>query len=119
MRVALAERRGPWSVRRSSAILNLPGVGVVVPDLELKKGDRKVYLEVLGFWSRDAVWRRVEMSQRGLREPVLFAVSARLRVSEDVLGDDAPSALYVYKGVMSARAVLERAEALLTAISKA
>ena len=113
LRAALAERKGPWSVRRSSAILNLPGVGVVVPDLELKHGDRKVYLEVLGFWSRDAVWRRIEMSQSGLREPVLFAVSARLRVSEDALPEDASSALYVYKGVMSARAVLERADALL------
>ena len=119
LRAALAERKGPWSVRRSSAILNLPGVGVVVPDLELKHGDGKVYLEVLGFWSRDAVWRRIEMSQKGLREPVLFAVSARLRVSEEALGEDASSALYVYKGVMSARAVLERADALLTATSRA
>jgi hypothetical protein len=43
---------------------------------------------------------------------VLFAVSTRLRVSEAVLPQDAPSALYVYKGTMSARAIEARLDAL-------
>jgi hypothetical protein len=45
--------------------------------------------------------------------PILFAVSARLRVSEEVLGEDASGALYVYKGTMSARAIAARADALV------
>ena len=34
-----------------------------------------------------------------------LAVGKQLRVSEEVLGDDLPSALYVYKGTMSARVI--------------
>jgi hypothetical protein len=43
---------------------------------------------------------------------MLFAVSSRLRVSEELLDEHASSALYVYKGTMSARAIAERLERL-------
>lgn len=104
------ERESPWRAAPASDILELPGVGLCVPDLVFEHADtgERVYLEVLGFWSRDAVWRRVELVQRGLPHRILFAVSSRLRVSEAVLQDELPGALYVYKGVMSARAVEER-----------
>ena len=64
---------------------------------------RAVYLEVLGYWSRDAVWRRVELVQAGLAERILFAVernacASAKRSSTRTL----PGALYVYKRTMSA-----------------
>jgi uncharacterized protein len=71
-----------------------------------------IYLELMGYWSRAAVWRRVELVQAGLGERILFAVSSRLRVSEEVLGGELPGALYVYKGAMSAKVVAERLEML-------
>jgi hypothetical protein len=43
---------------------------------------------------------------------MLFAVGKRLRVKEDVIDEDLPSALLVYKGTISARTVLERLEML-------
>ncbi|MCA9560034.1 MAG: DUF790 family protein [Myxococcales bacterium] len=100
----------PWRVRRSTRVLTLPGVGVCVPDLVFSHTEReeRAYLEVMGFWSRDAVWRRVELVEAGLSERIVFAVSSRLRVSEAVLDDDLPGELYVYKGVMNARAIAER-----------
>ncbi len=101
-----------WRVSPSKAILDLPGVGLCVPDLVFERDGAEVHLEVMGYWSRDAVWKRVELVERGLASPLLFAVSARLRVSEEVLPNDAPSALYVYKGTMSARAIAERLDAL-------
>lgn len=111
---ATAAIETPWRAAPARAILDLPGVGLCVPDLvfEHERTGECVYLEVMGFWSRDAVWRRVELVEAGLGERILFAVSERLRVSEQVLGDDLPGALYVYKRVMSARAVLERVERL-------
>jgi predicted nuclease of restriction endonuclease-like RecB superfamily len=101
----------PWRAAVSDAVLDLPGVGLCVPDLELRRDGQRVYVEVLGFWSRDAVWKRVELVERGLPYPLVFAVSKRLRVSEEALGDQHPSALYVYGKTMSARALLERVEA--------
>jgi predicted nuclease of restriction endonuclease-like RecB superfamily len=100
-----------WRVRSAPDILDLPGIGLCVPDLlfEHPSGAR-VHFEALGFWSRDAVWKRVELVERGLPYAILFAVSKRLRVREDVLDEGAPGALLVYKGTISARAVLERLE---------
>jgi predicted nuclease of restriction endonuclease-like RecB superfamily len=110
-----AERDGPWQPAPAGDILDLPGVGLCVPDLVFTHRDSgaRVFLEVLGFWSRDAVWRRVELVERGLPHRILFAVSDRLRVSEAVLGGEVPGALYVYKGVMSARAVEEHLDRLV------
>lgn len=111
---ALVERfgalRSGWDVEAASDILELPGVGLCVPDLRFteRATGEIVYLEVLGYWSRNAVWKRVELCEKGLLSRVIFAVSTRLRVSEEVLGDEVPSELYVYKGALSAREILRR-----------
>jgi predicted nuclease of restriction endonuclease-like RecB superfamily len=100
-----------WAVEPSSDILEVPGSGLCVPDLRFSNRltGEIAYLEVLGYWSRDAVWKRVELAQAGLRERVLFAVSSRLRVSEEVLDEaSVPSRLYVYKGTLSAKEILRR-----------
>lgn len=109
-------RSSRWAVAHSTAILSLPGVGVCVPDLVFTDRDRgaRVYLEVLGHWSRDAVWKRVELARAGLGEKIVFAVPSRLRVSEEVLDGDLPAALYVFKGSLAVRAIEERLDALVT-----
>ena len=107
-------RGGPWQAGPSNTVLEVPGVGLCIPDLVFthsETGDR-VYFEVLGYWSREAVWRRVELVQRGMSERVLFAVCRRLRVSEEVLGDQESGALYVYGGSMSVSAVARKLDQL-------
>jgi len=110
----LNRQESPWQASPAKAILDLPGIGVCVPDLEFvhRETGQRVYLEVLGFWSRAAVWRRVEMVEAGLPHLIVFAISKHLRVSEEVLGDNTPAALYVYARTMHARAVLDRVEAV-------
>jgi uncharacterized protein len=107
----LAALPGPWQPAPSHAILDLPGVGQCVPDLQFvhQETGQTVYLEVLGFWSRDAVWKRIELAREGLAA-VVFAVSKHLRVSEAALDDGLPAALYVYARVMNAHAVLDRVQ---------
>jgi predicted nuclease of restriction endonuclease-like RecB superfamily len=110
----------PWQARLSEKLIDLSeqGGGVLVPDLELSRttagGARHtVLVELLGFWSRDAVFRRIEAAERGLSERVLFVVSSRLRVSEELLDGVDAASLYVYKGKINAHALLRKAEALL------
>ena len=112
----LQAQESPWMASPSDTILDLPGIGACVPDLEFvhRESGQRVFLEVLGFWSRAAVWKRVEMAGAGLPHPIVFAVSKHLRVSEEVLADDTPAALYVYARTMNARAVLARVEAVAT-----
>jgi len=113
--VLLADLRGlesEFSVSPAEDILDLPGIGVCVPDLIFvhRASKARVFFEVLGFWSRAAVWKRVEMATAGLPHPIVFAVGKHLRVSEEVLAGDACAALYVYARTMNARVVLERVE---------
>ncbi len=113
MLTAFGEARDGWSAAPAEAVLNLPGVGLCVPDVRFShQSGAVIFLEVLGYWSRDAVWKRVELVQKGLGQKLLFAASQRLRVSEEVLDDHPSGALYVYKGSMSAKAVLDRLERL-------
>jgi predicted nuclease of restriction endonuclease-like RecB superfamily len=105
-----------WRVERDPAVLDLPGAGLCVPDLafERERGGRveRVHLEVLGFWSREAVFRRVDLVRAGLPHKILFAVSRDLRVSEALLEDSPSAALYVFTRSLNARAIRERLDAL-------
>src|SRR5690606_5458083 len=96
-----------FRVEANERLLDLPGVGLIAPDLVCTRGDTRVYFELLGYWSRDAVWKRVELVERGLGERIVCAVSSRLRVSEAVLDDEAAGALLVFKGTLSPKKVLE------------
>jgi len=102
-----------WRIDREPAVLDLPGAGLCVPDLAFVRGKTRVFLEVLGFWSREAVWRRVDLVQAGLPHRILFAVSRHLRVSEAVLDRVPGAGLYVYARAMSPKAVLEQIETLV------
>lgn len=107
-------RKG-WSAEATARVFDLPGVGLCVPDLRFRhESGVEVFLEVMGYWSREAVWKRVELVERGLPQKLLFAVSQRLRVSEEVLEGESEGALYVYKGTLSPKAVTDRLEALRT-----
>jgi len=109
---AFAQAPGGWWASRCNTVIDLPGTGLCVPDLLFRRGKTKIYFESLGYWSREAVFRRVDLVESGIAEKVLFAVSSRLRVSEEVLDERASGALYVYKGTMSARVITERLELL-------
>lgn len=100
----------PWSVRKNTRIFALPGEVVCVPDLVFENGEtgEEVFLEAFGFWSRAAVFQRVELLKKGFPARIVLAVSQQLRVSKELLGEDDASALYVYKRAPSPRAVLER-----------
>jgi hypothetical protein len=107
---AFLRLESPWTVRPNERIFALPGEIVCVPDLVFKNRDtgEEVYLEAFGFWSRDAVWRRVELIRKGFPARILLAVSKQLRVSEEVLGEEDAGELYAYGAAMSPRAVLDR-----------
>jgi predicted nuclease of restriction endonuclease-like RecB superfamily len=99
-----------WRAEAANDILELNGMGLCVPDLRFTHRDTGeiAYLEVMGYWSRDAVWKRVDLVRQGLPFRVLFAASSRLRVSEEVLNGEYPSQIYIYRGSMSAREIARR-----------
>ncbi|MBK8254005.1 MAG: DUF790 family protein [Polyangiaceae bacterium] len=112
--VSAFERIGSdWEVKACTQIFATPGEPAVIPDLVFcnRKTGEEVFLEAFGFWSREAVWRRVEQIRRGgVGAPLLLAVGKELRVSADVLDEEDQGEIYVYKSTMLPRAVLERLE---------
>ena len=103
-----------FRVEPAREVLDLPGVGLCVPDLCFthQATGEIVLCEVLGFWSRAAVWRRIELVEQGLSTKIVFVVSARLRVSEEVLDGAESAALYVYKGAINPKALERKLEQL-------
>ena len=120
LRDRFRKMKSAWTVEAAHELLDLPGAGLCVPDLVFTHADtgHRVYFEALGYWSREAVWRRVELVEAGLPHPIIFALGRRLRVSEEVLDEKLPGQLYVYTGAISARAVEERLEASLAAAGR-
>ena len=111
--VAAFERAGSgWRIERTPAILDLPGVGLCVPDLQFVRSDdrARVHFELLGFWSREAIFRRVDLVRAGLPHKILFAASKSLRVGEALLDDAPTAALYIFSRVLNVRAILDRLE---------
>jgi predicted nuclease of restriction endonuclease-like RecB superfamily len=110
-RAAFDKLGSPWKLAENRRIFALPKGQVCVPDLVFsREGAEDVYLEAFGFWSREAVWRRVELVREGFPARLILAVGKHLRVSEEVLDEDDAGELYVYKATMSPRAILERLE---------
>jgi hypothetical protein len=102
-----------WSVAHNDEIIALPGEAVCVPDLLFTHQDtgEEVFLEAFGFWSRQAVWQRVETIARGFPSRIILAVGKQLRVSDEVLTEDDAGQIYIYKQNMRPKAVLERLDA--------
>ena len=100
-----------WTVRSSDKIILSKDKAVIVPDLSFanRATGEEVYLEVFGFWSRDAVFRRVEQIAAGLPARLVLCVGKNARVSEAILSEEeGGSSLYVYKSAISAKEVLRR-----------
>jgi uncharacterized protein len=109
---AFARIGGPWSAARQPDVFDIRGRGVFVPDLVFIHNDTgvRVYLEVFGYWSRDAVFKRVELLDASFPHKVILAVSKRLRVSDEVAGDDFPGRILVYSSAIAAGSVVRMLE---------
>jgi len=106
-----------WRAELAQDVLDMPGVGLCVPDLCFTQQNTGeiVLCEVLGFWNRAAVWRRIELVEQGLANKIVFVVSARLRVSEEMLDGAEAAALYVYKGTINPKALQRKLDQLVAA----
>lgn len=115
---AFERNPGDWKVRREARLFDIQGQAVFVPDLlfEHASTGQRVYLEAFGYWSREAVFRRVELLQQGFGHRFILAVSRKLRVSDQIADESFPGRILVYAQsipVASVRKILEQ-EAGLT-----
>jgi predicted nuclease of restriction endonuclease-like RecB superfamily len=114
LRERFRARESAWKIEAANELLDARGHGIVVPDLVCTHASgTRVFVEVMGFSARDAVFARAELAEKGLLPPIVFCASERLRVSEKVLPDDGHASLLVYKGVIPLGALEEKLAAFL------
>ena len=104
-------RERAWTLDPHPEIVDLNGRAVIVPDFVLRKGDREVLLEIVGFWRRDWLVRRLEDLDRAGPGNLLLAVSRKLVGSKASLEGFEGSVIDFAKVLTPAR-VIEAAEAL-------
>jgi len=107
-----AEAKTEWTLHEGASPINLGGRDILFPDYTLRRGDDTVHLDVVGFWQREWLQRRMEWLQRYGPNNLMLAVSRRLQGSKEAL-EDAPVMVIDYAEVLSVKRVLEAAQAVI------
>ncbi len=102
-----------WEISTEAVLLPL-GNGVWTPDFTLthRASQKKVYLEVLGFWRRTDADKLLRRLQKELKEPFILAVSEQFNIDETVEGE-VNSSIYTFKRTPLPEEVVRLAEAHL------
>lgn len=96
-----------WRLLREPVALLQGTEGVVVPDFGFEKEGRVAWLEILGFWRKGTVPRRVALLRRHGPKNLVLAVSRRLCAAEE---EALPEQVVPFAEVIPAKEVLARVE---------
>ena len=101
-----------WELKPSTRIVRLGSQGVSVTDYVLKHPDgREVLLELVGFWNRSSMIRKIEQIQEHGPSNMILAAPGRLRVSQEDLSEKDVK-VYFFKDVILPKRIVALAEAL-------
>jgi predicted nuclease of restriction endonuclease-like RecB superfamily len=100
-----------WKISRAAELIDLGGRGVLVPDLVFTHRDdgREARLEIVGFWRRGYLERRLALLRAHGPPNLILAVSRKLAAARDV-PPDLPGELYVFGDLLRAKEILARVE---------
>ncbi len=89
--------RGKWTLSREDELILL-GDTVMIPDFALthKQDGRRVLIELVGFWTREYLRRKVEKVRAAQRRDLLLLVFEGVNLSAEKL-DDVPGEVLVFK----------------------
>lgn len=95
-----------WTISEDTTPIELGGHGVILPDFVFSNGERTAQLEMIGYWRRDYLRRRIE----GLRDyapgNLILAVSDKL-IADGTVPEDCPAHVIRYKSVLPPKTVLK------------
>ncbi|MFB9993227.1 DUF790 family protein [Deinococcus oregonensis] len=100
-----------WELEREVDLVPVPG-GVIIPDFRLKHPDgRSVLVEIVGYWRPEYLRKKFELLRKSGRKDVIVCVSERLNLDKAGVNiADFGDRVVWFKGVLSPKEVLERAE---------
>lgn len=100
-----------WTLSRDAEPIHQGGEGAVVPDFTFRKDGRVAHLEILGFWRKGTVPKRLQLLRRHGPANLVLAVSRRLCADEE---GELPEAVVPFAEVIPAKEVLARVERIAT-----
>lgn len=103
-----------WSIEEGGLPLDQGGEGMVVPDFTLRhaEDDRPVHIEILGFWRKASLKRRLELTERHGPERLILAVSRKLMQADPDDAGELPEGIVLFSETVPVKEVLRMAEAL-------
>ncbi len=101
-----------WEITDTTELIELGREGVWVPDLRCvhRASGVDVFVEVLGFWKKASVERLLRLLPRLGPPRYILALSDRLKVDEESLGDD-PGKILRFREIPSAAEMLSLLDA--------
>ena len=85
----------------------------MLPDYTLEKGGRTAHLDIVGFWRRDYLTRRLALLAEYGPGNLILAVSRKLKVDDDALGE-LPGPIVWFSQVVPPKEVIAAAEKVAT-----
>ncbi len=103
----VANNESEWTIQREADLIDL-GNTVVIPDFTFTHTDgRKVYLEIVGFWTPEYIKKKLSKLARIPNTNFIIALSNTLNCSRADLERLHDKTLIVFKGVLKVRDVVE------------
>lgn len=100
-----------WTLSREGAPINLGGEGVICPDFTFRKGERVAHLEIIGFWRKDWLQRRITLLSKHGPGNLILAVSSKLDCAKGGITGFAGKVVS-FKEIVPAKDVLAAVEAI-------
>jgi len=111
-RFAAFEGKTEWRVEPCRLLVTLGGEGVLAPDFTLRHpAGRAVHMEIIGFWRRNYLERRLELYEKYAPGNLLLAVARQLQGSLEGL-EDFKGQIYTFREVIVPKDVVALAEAM-------
>lgn len=98
-----------WALSHSTLPVDLGGQALVLPDFSFTDGTRTAHLEIVGYWRRSWLERRVALLKRYGPGNLILAVSKNLRAAADDLADF-PGVVVPFGKIVPPKAILEAIE---------
>lgn len=99
-----------WELRREAPPLSLGGEAIVVPTYTLQKNGRVAYLDIVGFWRKKWLNKRLKLLANHGPGNLIVAVSSKMEGAKEGLGSKLGGVIS-FKEVVPAKTVLEQVEA--------
>jgi predicted nuclease of restriction endonuclease-like RecB superfamily len=96
-----------WALDREPLPLPQGEEAVVIPDFSFRKEGRVAHLEILGFWRKGSIERRIELLRKHGPANLVVAVSKRYATDKD---GELPDSVVPFAEVVPAKEVLRRVE---------